>query len=173
MQLNQTDIDFIFAQLTLPGNNPLRGVLGTAVDPTGIRDVQGIGNNVSNPTWGSADQLFPRLVGSSYVNADGTVDFTAGPNPFVDVATSYANRTVDLYDTDPRLISNLVSNQAGLTELQVQDDPNTTPGGRISPLTGNMNPLPYSTFTALFGQFFDHGLDFVHKGVDADRKLTI
>lgn len=34
MQLNQTDIDFIFAQLTLPGNNPLRGVLGTAVDPT-------------------------------------------------------------------------------------------------------------------------------------------
>lgn len=166
MQLNQTDIDFILAQLTLPGNNPLRGVLGTAVDPTGIRDVQGIGNNVSNPTWGSADQLFPRLVGSSYVNADGTVDFTAGPNPFVAGATSYSNRTVDLYDTDPRLISNLVSNQAGLTELQVQDDPNTTPGGRISPLTGNMNPLPYSTFTALFGQFFDHGLDFVHKGAD-------
>lgn len=166
MQLNQTDIDFILAQLTLPGNNPLRGVLGTAVDPTGIRDVQGIGNNVSNPTWGSADQLFPRLVGSSYVNADGTVDFTAGPNPFVAGATSYANRTVDLYDTDPRLISNLVSSQAGLSELQVQDDPNTTPGGRISPLTGNMNPLPYSTFTALFGQFFDHGLDFVHKGAD-------
>jgi len=166
MNLNQADIDFILAQLTLPGNNPLQGVLGTALDPTGIRDVQGIGNNVSNPTWGGADQLFPRLVTSSYVNADGTVDFTLQGSPLVSNGTSYADRTVDLYDTTPRLISNLLSSQTGLSDLDVLDNPSSTPGGRVSPLTGNMNPLPYSSFMTLFGQFFDHGLDFVHKGAD-------
>lgn len=166
MLLNQSDIDFIFAQLTLLGNDPRNAPLGTVLDPTGIRDVQGTGNNVSNPTWGSADQIFPRLVGSTYVNADGVVNFGNQGSPLIDTPTSYADRSVDLYDTDPRLISNLISSQTGLTSLQVLDDPNTTPGGRVSPLTGNMNPLPYSTFTALFGQFFDHGLDFVHKGAD-------
>lgn len=35
MQLNQTDIDFLLAQLTLPGNNPLNAPLGTMADPTG------------------------------------------------------------------------------------------------------------------------------------------
>ena len=177
--LNQTDLDFILLQLQLPGNDPMLAVGGgNILDPTGIRDVQGIGNNVLNPTWGAADQLFPRLTTASYSMAQGS--FTADQSGFHFSMTpvSYAVRGVNLVDASPRIISNLVANQsdaaltaigyttAGQRALAVLDDPTTSPGGRLSPLTGNMNPLPYSSYFTLFGQFFDHGLDFVHKGAD-------
>ena len=172
IKLNQTDLDFILAQLLLPENDPRNAAFGSILSAIGIRDVQGIGNNVLNPTWGAADQIFPRMtVDSTPAMAEGTLN----PNFSINwTPTSYAQRNVNLVDTSPRTISNLVSNQDGgtafqptaLTELQVQDDPSTTPGGRLSPLTGNTNPLPYSSYMTFFGQFFDHGLDFVHKGTD-------
>jgi Ca2+-binding RTX toxin-like protein len=177
MLLNQSDIDFILAQLTLPGNDPRRALngTGTVLDPTGIRDVGGVGNNVNNPTWGAVDQAFARLTTAGWTNAQGTLNAQFAP---LNTPTSYAVRDVNLWDSTPRIISNLVANQssaslsalgyttAGQQKLAVLDDPNTTPGGRLSPLTGNTNPLPYSGFMTLFGQFFDHGLDFVHKGSD-------
>ncbi len=177
MLLNQTDIDFILAQLKLPGNDPRNAAsgLGTVLDPSGIRDVGGVGNNVGNPGWGAVDQAFARLTTAGWTNAQGTLSNTFQPNfnP-----TSYQTRDVNLWDSTPRTISNLVANQSSAAlaaigyvtpeeqRLAVLDDPMTTPGGRVSPLTGNMNPLPYSGFMTLFGQFFDHGLDFVHKGSD-------
>jgi len=172
IKLNQTDLDFILAQLLLPGNDPRNDPFGSILSPFGIRDVQGVGNNVLNPTWGAADQIFPRLTtDTSPAVAQGTLnpDFSVSWTP-----TGYDVRNVNLVDTTPRTISNLVSNQDGgtaiqpdaLSELQVQDDPASTPGGRLSPLTGNTNPLPYASYMTFFGQFFDHGLDFVHKGAD-------
>ena len=172
IKLNQLDIDFILAQLSLLNNDPRNAPFGTILSPLGIRDVQGMGNNVLNPTWGSADQIFPRLTqDSTPFMAEGTLnpDFSVNWTP-----TSYAQRNVNLVDTSPRKISNLVSNQDGgtvfqptaLAELQVQDDPSTSPGGRLSPLTLGTNPLPFSSITTFFGQFFDHGLSFVKKGVD-------
>ncbi len=72
VQLNQVDIDFILAQLTLPGNDPRNAVPPSILGSFGIRDVQGIGNNVLNPTWGAVDQLFPRLtVDSTPPSAQG------------------------------------------------------------------------------------------------------
>ena len=50
-----SDIQFLLSQLRLPGNTPL-----LPIDATGIRDTQGVGNNINNPTWGNADQLFTR-----------------------------------------------------------------------------------------------------------------
>ncbi|OYU11078.1 MAG: hypothetical protein CFE38_13950 [Comamonadaceae bacterium PBBC1] len=177
MLLNQTDIDFILAQLNLPGNDPRRALtgLGTVLDPSGIRDVGGVGNNVNNPGWGAVDQAFTRLTTAGWTNAQGTLNQSFQPN---NTPTSYQVRDVNLWDSTPRIISNIVANQSsaalaaiGYTtqeqqRLAVLDDPMTTPGGRVSPLTGNMNPLPYSGFMTMFGQFFDHGLDFVHKGSD-------
>lgn len=166
LNITENDINFIKAQLNLPNNVPL-----APVDNTGIRDVQGIGNNVFNPTWGSADQLFPRLTLASYGNAMGT--FTFGTNGAItitpatlDAPVSYATRGINLVDAAPRIISNLVSTQSGLAPLQVKDDPFNPNGARISPVTGSINPLPASGFMTLFGQFFDHGLDLVHKGAD-------
>ena len=166
LRLTENDINFIKLQLDLPNNTPL-----APVDNTGIRDVQGIGNNVFNPTWGSADQLFPRLTLASYGNAMGTFTFASNGAITITPATpdapvSYATRGINLVDAAPRIISNLVSSQTNLAPLQVQDDPFNPNGARISPVTGAINPLPASGFMTLFGQFFDHGLDLVHKGAD-------
>ena len=64
MKLIKQDLDFIWAQLRLVNNTPLN-----PHDSTGIRDVQGVGNNVFNPTWGSADTLFPRLTYNSLLQS--------------------------------------------------------------------------------------------------------
>ena len=167
IKLNANDIAFIKKQLTLPGNDPRNAPGGSIIDNTGIRDVQGVGNNVLNPTWGDADQLFSRITtDTTWAQSQGT--FTFGPTGLTidPTPTSYQDRGINLIDAQPRIISNLISSQTGLTPLQVQDDPTATPDGRLSPLTGNTNPLAYSGFMTLFGQFFDHGLDFVHKGAD-------
>ena len=178
MKLTPADITFILTQLTLPGNDPRNAPLGTILDPFGIRDVLGIGNNVNNPKFGAADQLFPRLTTASFRDAEGTFTFGAHGLNIVSTPTSNSVRDVNLVDSSPRTISNLVANQsaAALTaigydtaakqRLAVLDEPTSTPGGRLSPLTGATNPLPYSSLMTLFGQFFDHGLDFVHKGAD-------
>ena len=177
--LNQTDLDFILLQLQLPGNDPLANG-GTILDPTGIRDTQGIGNNVQNPGFGGADELFVRLTTPVFTDAQGS--FTgfgrAGLTGVSSTPMSYEVRGTNLIDGSPRVISNLVASQdpaaltalgyitAGEQALVVQDDPTSSPTGRLSPLTGTVNPLTYSSYLTLFGQFFDHGLDLVHKGAD-------
>ncbi|MDH4404540.1 MAG: peroxidase family protein [Cyanobium sp. D14.bin.5] len=109
--------------------------------------------------------------------------YTTPSNPFI-------------FDASPRIISNLVSNQNGKTALQVQDDPyarqwtqtGTQAGKRVSQrnntrhetiLTGgdgtanSGNPLPNSGFFALFGQYNDHGLDFLSKGNDGSLLIPL
>jgi len=103
-----------------------------------------------------------------------------------------------IFDASPRLISNLVSNQSGKTALQVLDDPyarewtqaGTQAGKRVSQknntrhetiLTGGNgvngsntgNPLPNSGFFALFGQYNDHGMDFLAKGKDGSLLIPL
>ena len=184
INLSPIDIDFLLAQLTLPNNTPL-----TPIDATGIRDPMGTNNNQFNPNWGAADQLFTRVTTPVWGNAQGTftvVNGLGGPSFVVDPnPISYAVRNVNLVDAAPRVISNLVADQSvdalrkiGLVtsldpviaaqqaELVVQDNPVNPAGARVSPLTGTVNPLSYSGYMTLVGQFFDHGLDFVHKGKD-------
>ena len=232
IQLLFGDYNFLFNAITLPGNQP---VLQT--DPTGIRNLGGGGNNVLNPTWGSADTPFSRFSfnsfkaglrrnGATYAGFGaslGPISLDWGPSlaglayqgytaqgaptsngvafnndlnyakhyggflttknsaPGVNPATyttpsgwgyaanstvDYSVRGVNITDASPRIISNLISNQADQTLLAVQDDPFSTPDGRVNPLSGLANPLPYSMYLASWGQYFDHGLDLVLKGVD-------
>jgi Ca2+-binding RTX toxin-like protein len=219
LKLTQLDLSFLLAQLRLPGNTPL-----LPIDPTGIRDVLGTGNNVNNPTWGAADQLFSRDTYNAFTfqrtlaqavaqqTATGAVNLplwtqvingvvsrgwgnqgavnwskatsatsigagfslvpagstVRGTSAVLTSANSidYSVRNTTIYDARPRIISNLVNNQTGIALLQALDNPALTPGGRLNPLTGFVNPLPNSSFFGFFGQFFDHGLDFVHKGAD-------
>jgi len=94
----------------------------------GVRDLEGTGNNVANPDYGSADQVFIRLTQARYgdLNDDGN------------------NRDVNpiFKGLDPRTISNI---------LGVQEDG--------LPNAGN----DANTFFMAFGQYFDHGLDFLPK----------
>ena len=159
MKLSQADLDFLLFQLNLPGNNPLNAPLGTITDPTGIRDVQGIGNNLLNPTWGAADQQFVRATPIYWAQAEGSFD--AVTRARVETPISYATRDINIYDSKPRTISNLIANQddASLSaigyapnelKLIVMDNPDLSPTGRLSPLTGNVNPLPYSGLFTIF-----------------------
>jgi Ca2+-binding RTX toxin-like protein len=162
IKIVQSDLDFILRQLRLPNNQPV-----LPMDMTGIRDVQGVGNNIANPSWGTASSPFLRLFSPDFNNYTPNTFVGFGPNySNPGVASNYGTRDVNLQDASPREISNIVNNSTGLSTLQQQDDPLSTPGGRLSPLTGLVNPLVYSGYLSLMGQFFDHGLDFVQKGAD-------
>ncbi len=132
--LTASDIDFLIKQAKL-------GVVGAAdlVDPSdarGIRLLSGEGNNIANPTWAVAGGQFERLVAASYQDGMGVPN--AGPNP--------------------RDISNAVLNQSTSNNPNLVG-PNAGDQDRRSPNNFGGNEL----FTA-FGQYYDHGMDFVLKG---------
>ncbi len=93
-----------------------------------VRDASGNGNNVDNPTYGSANQPFIRLTDPYYV--DGAAEA----------------RTTTL---NPRQISNIVANQDNDGNGIEESIPNQFGG---------------TALLTFFGQYFDHGLDFVGKG---------
>ena len=166
--------------------------------PTGLRDVQGVGNNTQNvnaPNWwfGAGDTLFPRLT-YNRLTAPGMKNDVIS-SPFANAKRGPAEKII-ISDTatvggkvvdalNPRNISNLIadsSNPIGFqsldpsdpnyqakAELKLMDDPT----GRVSPITGAVNPLAYSNWMSQFGQFFDHGLDFVSKGVDGKVQVDL
>lgn len=175
--LNASDLRFILAQIriaerhsatrtadnpcrTLVGNNPdqiPRGTGQTIELPWGLRTVDGSCNHLTpgQETFGTADQVFPRLVPMELRG-----DYAVAAN---------------VTDTEPRIISNLISDQtvgnpsaievAGLTGVPPEGLP---PAGEtlfipnVAPDVGLSAPFnPLFTF---FGQFFDHGLDLVNKG---------
>ncbi len=92
-------------------------------EASGIRDLEGTGNNVANPNYGAADQNFIRLTPASY-------GVGSSVNPIHD-------------GLDPRDISNLIG---------VQD------------ATVAKNAAGANIFFMAFGQYVDHGLDFLPKG---------
>ncbi len=98
---------------------------------TGIRDLEGTGNNQANPDFGSADQTFIRLTNAYYGDPVTTDD-------------GKGNRDVNPIHNglDPRDISNILGSQEA--DLPKADKANI--------------------FFNAFGQYFDHGLDFLPKG---------
>jgi len=86
-------------QLTDAQGNPLGNLV-----PWGLRTVSGEFNNLNNPTAGSADQVMPRLLTTTLSSADN--------NPRTGQPTSYEQTAGSVYDAQPRVISNLISDQA-------------------------------------------------------------
>src|SRR5262249_15984458 len=104
------------------------------------------------------------------------------------LSTNYAQTSGFVFDSDPRLISNLIADQSANnpaalaaalgqstvmpavpdpTKVAGTDGPALTPPPHYS--TPNVTPdggisAPFNTWFTLFGQFFDHGLDLVDKG---------
>ena len=118
--------------------------------------------NVGKSAWGAADMAFPRLVGPS---------FRGGYN---------GARDADVTDSAPRTISNLISDQSisnpaavAAANCVITSDSNVSNRCRPSGTDGaslfianratNGVAAPYNGMFALFGQFFDHGLDLVGK----------
>jgi Ca2+-binding RTX toxin-like protein len=157
--------------------------------PEGLRQVDGRNNNLTGngfsswmgfgyitPTtlgksaWGAADTSFPRLVGPV---------FRAG----------YETRTGDVTDAAPRLISNLISDQSeanpaarAAASCTLRSDnlpnpcsPSTTDNASLFVANRATNGVgaPYNGMFALFGQFFDHGLDLVGKSSSTAVKIPL
>jgi Ca2+-binding RTX toxin-like protein len=150
--------------------------------PTGLRDVQGVGNNTTNQIspnywFGAADTLFPRLTFNRLLTPGKKNDVISAPfansprgpaeRVTIGFTTTVNGQVVDALN--PRIISNLVANSAGISNFKLQDNPT----GRVSPISGAVNPLPYSNWMSQFGQFFDHGLDFVAKGDDGKASASL
>ena len=159
--------------------------------PEGLRQVDGRNNNLTangfsswigfgyisaipvlaKSAWGAADTDFPRTVPASFKTVNGK---------------SYSDRTGDITDAAPRVISNLISDQSvnnpaarAAASCTVTGPnaciPSITDGASLiikNRATNNV-AAPYNGNFALFGQFFDHGLDLVGKSGTTAVKVPL
>jgi hypothetical protein len=171
------------------------------LDPWGVRQVDGECNNITNvvaeapttytntvPTktdtagWGASDQFFSRL--ATATNKPGTT----APYTLSAAQKAYSNPTSYVKDAQPRLISNLISDQSSANPaaiaagnygfgtlyggpINTEVSVNATNNDKISTVvqipnvTADYNvSAGYDSWFTLFGQFFDHGLDLIPKG---------
>ena len=169
----------------LPNDPGKDGILGTADD-------------IISSRVGAADFIMPRITPVAGVDGiRGTADdllHTAevqpanffGPGPAGTVPTSYAQTAIGniVFDSQPRIISNLIVDQTANNPAAVAADavrdgifgdrlpvanipgpgvptgtnfsiPNLSPDIGLSP--------PFNGWMTFFGQFFDHGLDLIDK----------
>ena len=188
--LNRDDLNFLLTQVTIGTDY---SQLTNAVDPRGLREVSGrnnnlVGSSVGTPgpfvpgpytNIGQADQDFLRLAPTSY-NPTG---------PDAAYATLGNGSSGNVADATPRLVSNLVSTmfttgtyanpaaQEAMTDFYGDNAPPSLPGTNpnpdvaFMPTAGVLGGGRYNAWFVAFGQFFDHGLDFVEKG--ANGTITI
>ena len=192
--VNLDDLLFILKQIKIAENssNPdgsidgakLRADVGSALLPWGLRTVDGTWNSLlpGMERMGAADNVMPRLIAGVWHDAEGVAAGVLGGNPAI-AASSYKQTSPGnmVFDSQPRIISNLIVDQTGTNPAAViaaQDraDIATYPGMdkvHVSPdgtlLIPNQSPdiglsPPFNGMMALFGQFFDHGLDLISKG---------
>ncbi|HEX7862242.1 MAG TPA: peroxidase family protein [Verrucomicrobiae bacterium] len=185
--LNASDLRFIMKQIRIserhaatatPGD-PCGTLIGTDPDqippgtgqsvdlPFGLRTVDGSCNHLTpaQETFGNADQIFPRLVPKELRGAENTPPLFGPPAP-----TSYTQTSGLVFDSRPRVISNLIVDQTPGNPAAVAAAglaPESTPSGaffipNVAPDVGLS--APFNGWFTFFGQFFDHGLDLVNKG---------
>ena len=192
--VNLDDLAFILQQIKIAeaSTNPLTGAIenlpalvGSPLLPYGLRTVDGSWNSLlpGMERMGAADNVMPRLVEGVFRDAEGRPVNFFGPGDPGSAGSSYAQTSPGniVYDTQPRLISNLIVDQtaanpaavAGAMERAANasypgfDTVQTSANG--SQFIPNLSPdiglsAPFSGMMALFGQFFDHGLDLIRKG---------
>src|SRR5262245_59698392 len=174
---NRADLEFILQQIFIAeadaAGADLRSLLPNDEVPYGLRTVDGTLNNLvpGQGEFGAADNVFPELVDPTFRLADD--------------GTSYAQTSGFVFDSEPRVISNLIvdptpNNPAAVTTFQrvpgselitspgldgIFGTPDDTPVFFIPNVTPDVGlSAPFNTWMTFFGQFFDHGLDFVTKG---------
>ncbi|MFZ0853095.1 MAG: heme peroxidase, partial [Hyphomicrobiaceae bacterium] len=176
----RSDLEFILEQILIAqagggdGTN-LINVLPNVQVPWGLRTVSGEFNNLvdAQDQFGAADNTFPRMLDPVFRTAEG--------------GTSYTQTSGFVFDSQPRLISNLIVDQTPNNPAAVAAaDPETNPGATLINSPGldgefgtaddtpvffipNITPdaglgAPFNAWFTFFGQFFDHGLDLVTKG---------
>src|SRR3954452_25142205 len=126
------DLHFIMKQIkiaehhsaTLTASNPCGTLVGPGPDqipdrltPYGLRTVDGSCYNLfpERRRFAASDDLFPRLGAKSFRDADPI------PAPFPGAATptSYKSKKGDVFDSTPRVISNLIVDQTSTTPAAI------------------------------------------------------
>ena len=194
------DVRFIFDQILVAQDHAAGGtLLGSGPNqvhdpqlPRGLRTVDGTFNNlvpgqvdnngVPSQFFGASDQLFPRQTVPLFRNAQPVPAGFGTPAQPVNAPTSYTQLTGNVFDSQPRTISNLIVDQTAHNPAAVAAAANPCGSGGFvcqgqqatDPVTGsffipNITPdfglsAPFNLMFTFFGQFFDHGLDLVNKG---------
>jgi hypothetical protein len=192
--VNLDDLNFILKQIKIAeaSTNPVTGAIenlpelvGSALLPYGLRTVDGTWNNLlpGQERFGAADNVMPRIVAGTFHAAEGRPVGFFGPGDPGSAGSSYAQTAAGniVYDSQPRIISNLIVDQtasnpaaviaaldraAGSTYPGLDTVTTSTNGTMFIP---NQSPdiglsAPFNGMMTFFGQFFDHGLDLITKG---------
>ncbi|MDH4612164.1 peroxidase family protein, partial [Pseudomonas sp. BN102] len=189
IQLVRSDLNFILDQIRIAeahaAGADLLSLVPNVRASVGLRTVTGEFNNLVNfsgidqSQFGAADNLFPRLLPGEFRPAEA--------------GTTY-DSAVDVVDSQPRTISNLIVDQTannpaalatafdpgldgvlGTADDVLKDGVQVVTGTRTDGSTfqtfffANEMPdaglsAPFNAWMTFFGQFFDHGLDLVTKG---------
>jgi hypothetical protein len=112
LKLNINDLVHIMKQIKIAENHTATGNLLdlngnplNALTPYGLRTVTGEFNNLVDPTTGATDLTMPRLTQAGWKPAEA--------NPRTGAPTSYETLTnTSVYDSQPRVISNLIADQS-------------------------------------------------------------
>jgi Ca2+-binding RTX toxin-like protein len=154
MKLSAADLAFLNAQ-TLFGANPPAGTDPFSLE--GLRNVDGTNNNISGVTAadGFVDQFGAPIDTARFGNKDQAFSHAATRH-FRPNYTQGVGAAGNVTDSSPRIISNLVvdataGNPAAVGVLGNPGDP-------------ALFITPFSSWFTIFGQFLDHGLDFINKG---------
>src|SRR5262245_61855831 len=192
VHLIRSDLSFILDQIHIAerhaAGEDLANILPNVRVPFGLRTVDGSFNNLINgqSKFGAADTVFPRLTDPLFRPAETfSIDVDGPGGQVVGSPTSYAQTSGFVFDSQPRIISNLIvdvtpNNPAAVAAASqnpgavlttspgldgvfgTADDtpvffiPNVAPDAGLS--------APFDAWFTFFGQFFDHGLDLVTKG---------
>src|SRR3954471_9002643 len=199
-----SDLSYILKQIkiaeshvdkTTSATGPCGALLGTGPNQLaspllsfGLRTVDGSCNNLvaGRGRIGAADELFPRLTTPEFRNA-GQVPPGFGPPG----ATSYNQTSGNVFDTEPRVISNLIVDQTSTNPAAVAaagfpvrtqgnegtfvcgaptapPPPDCVPEHKTLFIPNGTTDVvlspPYNSLFTFFGQFFDHGVDQTVKG---------
>jgi|CXWL01.1.fsa_nt_gi Ca2+-binding RTX toxin-like protein len=139
-RFNRIDLEHILRQIMMAeaGQPPLNPHLAF-----GLRQVNGQNNNSvpGNNEFGAADRLFPHLGAQVLQTADlVTVDLDGPGGQSVGDATSYTQTSGFVFDSDPRTISNLISDQTANNPAALAAQAGSTPG------TGYLSQIPNPAF---------------------------
>lgn len=160
-QFTRLDLEFILKQIKIAEANatgtPLESMVQIPTLQFGLRTVDGSFNNIvpGQAAFGTADRVHPRLTTPVFRTAEN--------------GTSYAQTSGTVFDSRPRVISNLIVDQTSTNPAAVAAAGNITGAPGQTLFIENVAPdfgltVPFNMWMVFFGQFFDHGLDFVNKG---------
>jgi Ca2+-binding RTX toxin-like protein len=180
MKLVKHDLQFILDQILLADANIAGGnlldLVGSTLLPYGLRTVDGTYNNLTPglENYAAADRPMPIRLTQTFGAAEAVsidLDGPSGPMQIGD-PTSYTQTSGYVFDSQPRMISNLIADQTSSNAAAVAVHGNVTPGvvssdgslfiGDVA--TDEGLSAPYNSFFTIFGQFFDHGLDKIGTG---------